>query len=52
MEIKCHLRKANVVANALSPKPKGMMASVVTTNKSRLRELDALQIEVILLGVS
>ena len=50
MEIKYHRGKANVVANALSRKPKGVMASLLTTNKSLLGELDALQIEVILHG--
>jgi len=48
MEIKHHLRKANVVADALSQKPKGVMASLLTANQNLLRELDALQIEVIL----
>jgi len=41
IEIKYHLGKANVVANALSRKPKGMVASMLTTNKS-LKEVGCL----------
>ena len=39
MEIKYHPGKANVVADALNWKPKGMIASVLTTNSHLLREL-------------
>jgi len=48
LEIKYHPGKPNVVADALSRKPRGMVASLLTTNQHLLRELDALQIEVIL----
>ena len=36
------------MADALSRKPKGMVASLLTVNQHLLRELDALQVEVIL----
>ena len=39
LEIKYHPGKANVVADALNWKPKGMIASVLTTNSHLLREL-------------
>ena len=43
LDIKYHLDKANVVTDALSRKPKGMIASLLTTNPQLV-----LQIEVIL----
>ena len=48
LEIKYHPEKANVVANSLIRKPRGVVALLLTTNQNLLRELDALQIEVIL----
>ena len=46
LEIKYHPRKANVVANALSRKPQGVVAKLITTNRNLSRKLDALQIEI------
>jgi len=48
LEIKYHPSKPNVVVDALSRKPKGMIASPLTTNSQLLRELDALQIVIVL----
>jgi len=39
-----------MVVDALSRNPKGMVASLLTANQHLLRELDALQVEVILLA--
>jgi len=47
LEIK-YSNKANVVADALCRKPKGMIASLHTTNAHLVRELEALQIVVVL----
>jgi len=44
MKVKCHLGKANVVVDALSRKLTGLMASLLTTKRRLLRELEALQI--------
>jgi len=48
LDIKYHLVKANVVANALSRKPKGLVASLFTEEPYLLRELEKLQIEILL----
>jgi len=50
LDIKYHLGKANVVADVLSRKPQGMIASLVTTNLYLLKELEKLQIEIVLLN--
>ena len=49
MKVKYQLGKANVVANALSRKFTGSIAYLLTQEKRFLKELDVLQI-VILLG--
>jgi len=46
LDIKYHLGKANVIADALSRKPKGMMASLLTRNPYLLKELEQLQVEI------
>ena len=48
LDIKYHPRKANVVADVLSRKPKRTIASLVTTNIYLLKELEKLQIEMVL----
>jgi len=48
MEVKYHPSKANVVVNALSHMSSGSVAYLLTKEKRLLRELDALQIEVVL----
>jgi len=48
LEITYHLSKVNVVADAQSRKRKGVIASLLTTNSHLLRELEALQIMVVL----
>jgi len=48
LEIKYYHRKADVVVDTLSQKLRGVVASLLTTNQSLLRKLEALQIDVIL----
>jgi len=50
MKVKYQLGKANVVANALNRKSTGSVAYLLTQEKRLLKELDVLQIEVVLLG--
>jgi len=50
LDINYHLGKANIVAYALSRKPKGMIASLLTDESYLLRELEKLQIEIVLPG--
>jgi len=47
LDIKYHLSKANVVADALSRKPKGAVASLLTCQPHLLRDLEESQIELI-----
>jgi len=47
MDIKYHPGKGNVVAGALSRKPKGAIASLVTMDPYLSKELERLQIEMI-----
>ena len=48
MEVKYHLGKPNAVANTLSRKSLGLIASLLTTERRLLRELDVLWIEIVL----
>jgi len=48
MEVKHHPGKTNVVANDLNGKSIGLMAPLLTQKKRSLRELEALQIVILL----
>ena len=52
LEIKYHLGKANVVADALSTRPRGTLAFLTSIDSYLSKELEKLQIEVILPGES
>jgi len=47
LDIKYHPGKTNVVANALSRKSKGMMASLPINESYLVRELETLLIEIV-----
>ena len=52
MEIKYHPEKANVVADAVCRKPRGTLVFLASIDPYLLKELEKLQIEVILPGDS